>query len=123
MTVPPRPPNARATHRPEPRWWCHLQRGDRIRCPRGHNLPRTFRVGESAYVRCCHQPPPGPPQNEPHSRQCGCWLYIFAVRAGGPFEQLGGGVMVVAVDYDELDALEAMETPAEVFTFLGVWPG
>jgi hypothetical protein len=46
---------------------------------------------------------------------CGVWLYLLGVR--------DFGVVAVAVDWPEVQAVELCATPDEVFTLLDVWPG
>jgi hypothetical protein len=46
-------------------------------------------------------------------RECGIWLFLFAVR--------GGGVIEVAVSLDDKRAMAHLTTPAELIEYLGIF--
>lgn len=101
---------------PAPRWW-QFVRANRIVCPAGHHIPNTVRLPEHGFIRCPHvlnrldQAAHGDRQR--HVVECGLWVYAYVMR--------GGRAVLVAVDMGELDALEALATPAEVIEYLGIF--
>lgn len=102
--------DTRATPRPD-RWWRRVRPGDKLTCPRGHELPFPMQRAQRGLFRCERVRPADPPGTPP----CGCWLYLAAAVEIGTFS--------IAVDAGEVQAVDLCRTPDEVFTLLDVWPG
>lgn len=67
-----------------------------------------MRIPESGFIRCSHW-------LAGERRECGRWVFLYAVR--------GGRNVVAEVSLDDLKAMEALSTPAEMIEYLGIFEG
>lgn len=93
---------------PEPsprRWWTYAGRR-RVRCPAGHHLPVTWRINETGFIRCNHW-------IDTQKRECGRWVFLFAVR--------GGGVFVVEAPLEEHEDIAEIQNPHGMLEYFGIF--
>lgn len=92
---------------PARRRWSQFVHFRRIMCPAGHHLKHDQDFNESGYIRCKHW-------IASESRECGHWVFVFAVRGGGIVE-------VELFGPEEKDRLRELSTPTEVLEYLGIF--
>lgn len=97
------------TAMPTGRWWRFL-RERRLKCPAGHHIPHTFAVTEAGFIRCPHRHGDG----RGVGVECGRWVFLFQIR--------GGALIVAEVQLSEVEPMKALGTPAEMLSYLGIWP-
>ena len=91
---------------PPTRWWRWIGHR-RLSCPLGHAIPPKAEINDTGFLRCDRW-------MDGEGSECGRWVFMFAVR--------GGGAFVAEVTLDEKARMRQLSTPAEMLSYLGIFP-
>jgi hypothetical protein len=81
----------------------------RVMCPAGHHIKHDFDFNEVGFIPCRHW-------MGDEKRECGRWIFLFAIR--------GGGIIEVEVwDMADKDKIKELSTPAQMIEYLGIFAG